>query len=175
MTAQPRAFRLAVTASWRFSVVCLATLVIVGGPGVALLGAMFGPPLAYSGFASIVLFPLSILAHEYGHALPAIRSIRMLPSRRETDRVEAHGDWFSAEIRRPRFAPRRDALVTVCGPVAGASIGVIVVAIALLCIEEPSPLVLLFAVPFASHIAALTPFSKDGRALLDTFRRKENT
>lgn len=172
---QPRAFRLAVSASWRFSLLCLATLAIVGGPGIVLLGAMFGPPVAYSGFASIVLFPLSILVHEYGHALPAIRSIRLLHSRSGTDRVEAHGDWFSAEIRRPRFAPRRDALITMCGPAAGASVGVIVIGIALLCIEEPSPLALLFSVPFVSHLAALTPFSKDGRALLDAFQRKENT
>lgn len=172
MRTQPRAFRLAVEASWRFSALCLATLVIVGGPGIVLLGAMFGPPLAVSGFASIVLYPLSFLVHEYGHALPSLRS---RSARGDTGCVEAHGSWFSAEIRRPRFAPRRDAFVTICGPIAGASVGLIAIGIALLCIEEPNPLILLFAAPFVSHLAALSPLSKDGRALLDALNRKGNT
>lgn len=159
------AFGLAVRAGWRFALLVLVTMVVTCGPGIALFGAMFGPPLALAGFAAVVLFPLSIVVHEFGHALPALAYLRSGGSSSGGGRIEAHGTWLSAEIRRPALPLRSDVLVTVSGPLSGAAVGLLEILIALICVDDVDARIALLLLPFTSHLLALGPLSKDGRAL----------
>lgn len=158
-------------ATWRLTVMVFTCLLVIAGPGVVLLGAMVGPKTALVGFAVIVLFPLSLILHEFGHAFPALHAIRVEDG--EPGCVQAKGGWTYASIVRPRFHRRSDIVVTAAGPLAGASIGVLMLIFAVVLIEQPNVFVLVVVLPFCSHLLALTPFSRDGVALLEALYRRE--
>jgi ABC-type Na+ efflux pump permease subunit len=78
-----------------------------------------------------------------------------------------------ASIVRPRFERRADLAVTVSGPIAGVFVGVFTLIISLIIIDKPNIYILIVLLPFFSHVLALSPFSKDGQALLEALYRKE--
>lgn len=143
-------------ATWRFNVVLLVLFLPVGLVMAGIIALLAGLPLGCAIVVFLLVFPFSMLAHEMGHCLAAIRSLdsggRHL--------VTANGGWLRAGIRRPAFSPRREVMFTVAGPVLG-------LVCSLPFLAAPPIEALILMTPFAVHLLALSPRSADGRAILE--------
>ncbi len=167
------AARVAVESAWRFSSVVFIALLITGGPCLALLGALLGPPVMILGVAFLLLFPLSIVLHEFGHSLTLVCFISRDSVAAVNGNIRGQGTWFSAEVLRPRLTPAEDIAVTMLGPLTGLAAGVLPLWIVVYSVGAPIPLFVVLFLPFLSHILALTPMSKDGQALQAALKRRQ--
>lgn len=138
------------------NVVLLVILLPVGLVMAGIISLLAGLPLGCAIVVFLLVFPLSMLAHEMGHCLAAFRSL----DSGSRHLVTANGGWFRAGICRPAFSTRKEVLVTVAGPVSG-----------LVCsmpfLSAPPMEALILMTPFAVHLLALSPRSADGRAIIE--------
>lgn len=98
---------------------------------MALVALLFGTNLAYvlgivSGIIAIVAFFISILAHEFAHALVARRYGV------ETESIDLWALGGVARLDRESPSPRADGLIAVAGPAASLVIGLVTFGLAVL-------------------------------------------
>jgi Zn-dependent protease len=91
---------------------------------MALIAVLFGVSLAgtfgvFAGVVAVVAFLLSILAHEFGHALVARRYGV------ETESIDLWALGGVARLDREPPTPRADGLIAVAGPLVSLAIGVL--------------------------------------------------
>ena len=91
---------------------------------MALIAVLFGVSLAgtfglVAGIIAVVAFLLSILAHEFGHALVARRYGV------ETESIDLWALGGVARLDREPPTPRADGLIAVAGPLVSLAIGVV--------------------------------------------------
>ena len=166
-------------ASWRFCLLISISLLITAGPGIALIAAMLGPSAGVPLGLAMALLTVSVLTHEFGHALLAVSFYNS--SRRASDLAAAYDDdiqpksgWLSAALIRPTLSRRQDVAVTLSGPLAGASVGLVPVVVSALVFGVVSPISAAASALFGFHLLALSPLSKDGIALRDALVHRES-
>lgn len=146
-------------ASWRLVLVLAGGGAVTLGPVLMILALLLGDSVALSGAIFLVMFPISVFAHEAAHAV--LGGCASPPGSR---RVSGCGSWLRASIRRPVLVRRHDLAVTLAGPAIGVLCAVPVV------VTGPLP-ALLLTLPFLGHAASLAPTAADGQAILSAVGR----
>jgi hypothetical protein len=152
------ALRLGAHASIRYAVLLLAVLSLP----LLLIAFVFwqlgSGSAAMLIVVALLLFPLTVIAHEIGHAV----AFAALAPRQAGAPMVAAGRWLSAGIDRPRLSPGRDAAVTLAGPLTGMLLGVPV----LLAPVQPGLVSIAGGILIIGfHLMSLLPPQHDYRAL----------
>ena len=154
-------FRAALVVSWR---VCLSASALLALPlaGALWVASLLGDFEAGISIAvALACYPLSLYLHELGH----LCGVRWLAPH-TASAVTLNGTWGRARIERPSAGTLGDACISIVGPIAGLWA---MIPIAFL---PGDPLYLVpWGLLFHSHLFALTPWSSDGRQIIQAFVR----
>lgn len=157
------ALRVSWSASWRqasfaFFLIAPPMFCLALALSAAALPAEMIAPLP----GAAVLLPMSLWAHEAGHALAAA----CCAEASEPFRLDGEGTWWRSTVWRPYFGDARDAIVCLAGPCAGTAM------MLPLALCSPIPFAVApWLLPFLAHLAALSPARSDGAGLLLALRR----